>query len=495
VLNILHVTPEIAPHSRSGALADTTAALANAQRLLGHGVSVLSPLYRGVPERSGPLSRPVSPLTVQLGRSRTTANIYIGTGRHGVRHFFVDAPGLYDRPGLYGDEAGEYPDNAYRFAVLAKAAIALNEQYDMGFDVVHCHDWQAALAPLYRHAAKDPDKKLARLAMVLTVHDLVSQGRAPLEEAPRLGLTKAYLKPGDDGVVLDGQLSLLKAGLLYADAVSTVSPTYAREICTPEYGAGLDAVLRARQNALVGILDGVDYGVWSPEADSLLPFAYTSENQNGKRRCKAELQARFGLPLRPRLPLVGVVSELTLPKGIDLLLEGIRPLLVEHAAQLVIVGDGDTALREGCRALAEAFPEAVGLKLGEQDDALAHLVYGGADIYAMPSRFESCGHSQLQAMRYGAIPVGRDTGGLHDTIIDYEPGGDAGTGFLFQEPSPAALEGALRRAVETYHQGRRWRQLIAHAMQTDFSWKRAAHRYLDLYETVLERIREPERKR
>jgi starch synthase len=480
-LNILFVAPEVSPYSKTGGLGDVTAALPKALRELGHRATVLSPLYPVVKSGSRPMSRRITPLDIRLGRGRYKAPLYELKGQDGVRQLFLDIPKLYDRPGIYGTDGEGYEDNPLRFAVLCRAAVALKPQLDIRFDVIHAHDWQGGMIPLYVKAAKEAE---ARVPTVFTIHNLAYQGLAPMALASQLGVTKKYLSA--DGIEFYGQINPMKAGILYADAITTVSPTYAREIQSEEFGAGLHGVLSERSKDIYGILNGADYSIWAPETDSLLPAPFDPMNQNGKRRCRVALMGRFGIRPRHRVPVIGVVSRLVEQKGIDLLVEGLKPLLAEELVQVAILGEGDPALEAACRSLADAFPSAVGVHIG-YDEKLAHLVFGGSDMFAMPSRFEPCGLSQIYAMRYGAIPIARDTGGLKDTITSYDPEGQKGTGFLFSEATTDGLTAAFRDALEVYHQVRRWRGLIVNAMEADFSWKSAAQRYVDVFENVMEK--------
>jgi starch synthase len=482
-MNILFVTAEVSPYASTGGLGEVAAALPKALRREGHRVSILMPYYRRIAETMGPLSQPIEPLRFRLGTNQHTGLIKKHTTREGVRHLVLDMPELFDRDGIYNEAGADYDDNGLRFAALSKAAVALALQYDMGFDVIHSHDWPAALAPLFRKSTKDVDGKLGRIGTVHSIHNMAYQGFFPASTAPKLGINKPYRT--ESGVTVGDSVNFMKAGLRYADVVTTVSPSYAREITETDLGCGLEGVLQERPDSVVGILNGVDYGLWAPDRDPHLPFQFDAENQNGKRRNKAWLQTHFGLALRPRIPLVGVVSRLAHQKGIDILLEGLRLLLPKGELQAIILADGDDALAAECRALGESFPGRVAVSIG-YDVEQAHRVFGGSDLFAMPSRYEPCGLSQLYAMRYGTIPVVRNTGGLRDTVRDFDPDSGAGTGFHFDEPTGEAFADALTFAVEQYHRARRWRQLMATAMAADFSWRSAAVEYTRVYERALE---------
>ena len=482
-MRVLFVTPEVTPFSGTGGLGEVSAALPKALRKKGLQVSVLSPFYRSASEQSNQLAQALSPLKFRLGSKQLTANLLQMTGHDGVRQLFIDIPKLYDRSGLYGDGDAGFADNAERFAVLSKSAVAISQQYDMAFEVVHCHDWQSALMPMYRRTVKTKASERGKQAVVFTIHNMAFQGVTPLSEASRLGIPKSYST--EKGLEFYGNLNLMKAGILYSDVVTTVSPKYASEICTEEFGCGLDGLLTQRRDNLHGILNGVDYGVWSPEHDQCLEYQYDAQNQNGKRRCKAALQARFGLAIRPRIPLLGVVSRLAEQKGTDLLIPALDELVEKHDIQAVILGTGENGLEQSCRDLAARHPSKVAVKIG-YDVRLAHEIFAGADLYPMPSRFEPCGLSQLYAMRYGAIPIVRDTGGLHDTVQDYNPETGKGTGFHFKDATVESLVAGISRALDEFGVARNWRRLVATAMGVDFSWDRAADSYIDVYERVLE---------
>ncbi|MCA9565226.1 MAG: glycogen synthase, partial [Myxococcales bacterium] len=351
------------------------------------------------------------------------------------------------------------------------------------FDIIHAHDWTAALTGLFRKTTKDSDGVLSSIGLVFTIHNLAHQGVVDEDTAVEIGVPKSHHK--DDELGFHGNISLMKSGIKHADLITTVSPTYAQEIQTAEFGCGLEGLLAERSDSLHGILNGVDYSIWNPEHDAQLPFHYDAQNQNGKRRCKAALQAEFSLPVRPRVPLIGVVSRLAEQKGIDLLIEALEKLLPEREVQAVILGDGDKKLKKQIEALAKAHPDKIGVRTG-YDRQLAHHIFGGADIFAMPSRFEPCGLSQLYAMRYGTIPVVRDTGGLHDTVQDWDPDAQAGTGFRFGDANADDLLEGLERALERYGKAREWRVLISTAMETDYSWKKAAREYESIYRKALE---------
>lgn len=477
-MKVLFVTPEVAPFSSTGGLGEVASSLPHVLAARGVNVSVLTPLYQSVRANAGPLARSLDPLKIRVGRAQLQGHVY-KAWVEGVRYLFLDVPSLYDRPGIYGENGDLYEDNALRYAAFSKAAVTIAQQLDMGFDLIHGNDWHCGLIPLFKKGAKG----LGGVGCVHTIHNLAYQGSSPLSEAAKLGITKTYL--GEDALGYGDQVNLMKAGILYADQVTTVSPTYAEEIQTEEFGCGLHEALKARGADLQGILNGVDYSLWSPELDRQLEFHFDSENQNGKRRCKAALQAEMGLNIRPRAPLIGAVTRFVEQKGTDILVKGLKKLLEKDDAQAVILGSGDKKLEKAVQKLADAHPGRVAVHIG-YDEGLSHRIFAGTDLYAMPSRFEPCGLGQLYAMRYGSVPIVRSTGGLADTVIDHDPETGVGTGFTFQKATGGAFAKAAVRAIEAFHHARQWRQVIATAMSTDFSWRKSADAYIDVYERVLE---------
>ena len=477
-LRILFVTSECAPWSKTGGLADVSAALPAALRAQGVDVHVLLPAYPSVPAHGAH----------EVARFRATANfpaarILAAALPSGVPALLLDCPQLYDRPGgPYQNDAGEdWSDNAQRFAQLSRIAAELATVSDVPAwrpDVVHCNDWQAALVPVYLH-----HRNGAHARTVLTVHNLAFQGVFPAQVVAEVELPAASF--GMHGLEFYGQCSFLKGGLAYADALTTVSPTYASEIQTEAFGMGLHGVLAARSAALTGILNGIDTAVWNPAGDPAIAQRYSASTLEAKEANKRALQKRLGLPYSDA-PLFAMVSRLTAQKGIDFVLD-IAPAIAALPAQLAILGIGDAAYERGAAALAQAHPAHVSATIGF-DEALAHLIEAGADAFLMPSRFEPCGMNQMYSQRYGTPPVVRATGGLVDSVADFSSADKNGTGFVFSEPSAAALFGAVRRAAATYADKSAWRRLQLNGMARDFSWTASARRYLEIYERIAARI-------
>jgi starch synthase len=470
-MEILFVASEVAPWSKTGGLGDVAAALPRALAARGHEVAVVSPRYGSIDPRAAGFTR-------REGLLRIRGEAATAWVRRGKPSFWlVEHPRLFgSRPGLYGEGGRDYPDNAERFTFLSRAALALPGAAGLRPRVVHANDWQTGLLPYLLRHEHGADPHLAGARTVFTIHNLAYQGVFPKTVVPHLGL------PWDafhvDAMEFYDQLGFLKAGLVFADALTTVSPTYAREIRTREGGNGLDPLLRDRAADLHGILNGIDATEWDPATDPHLPAHFTARALAGKARCKAALQREVGLPVRPDAPLAAMVSRLADQKGVDLLVAAL-PELLARDVQLVMLGSGEARYEQ---ALAQAAAERRGqmvVRLGF-DEGLAHRIEAGADVFLMPSRYEPCGLNQLYSLRYGTVPVVRAVGGLEDTVEDYD-GWNAGTGFKFRDYTPAALSLAVRRALDVHRDRRAWRGLQARGMAEDFSWDRSAASYEALY--------------
>ncbi len=477
-MRILHVSSELAPFAQTGGLGDVLAGLPAAQAALGHDAAVLVPLYRGVEARlaAAGLSLDAHPLPIELGVHRLEGALR--TARVGrVRCGFLDVPALYDRPGGPYGPAGtaEFGDNHLRFAALGKAALAAGAHLLGGVDVLHVHDWQGGPAAIYTHLERP------ELAIVTTIHNLAFRGIFPKGVMTQLGIPWSLFTP--KLLEFYDQVSFLKGALALSDAVTTVSPTYAQEIITPERGEGLDGFLRWDVRRIVGIVNGIDVAAWNPATDEALPARYSRSDLAGKRACRAALAAEAGLPpLDDDTPLIAVVSRLSYQKGSDLVAE-VAPALGELGAKLVVLGSGEPALEAWFEQLARAFPAHVAVRIGF-DLPYARRIYGGSDLFAMPSRFEPCGLGQLYAMRYGSVPIVHAVGGLRDTVID--PGAVRGTptGIRFDAATPAALHAALARAVGLYREPVAFSSLQRGAMARDSSWTAPAHEYVQLYRSL-----------
>ena len=471
MIKVLMVASEAAPFAKSGGLADVVGSLPAALRAFDCEVAVLIPRYSRIELTSA--RRVYDSLPVWLGPSMYDTSIYQAEAE--TPFYFLEAPVLYDRDGLYGDSKGDYPDNARRFAVLSRAALSVARRIFRP-QILHCHDWESALAPVYLRTAFRYDPTFLGIKTLFTIHNLGYQGLFAPSVLPQIGFDRQIFTV--DGLEFYGKVNLLKGGLLFSDALSTVSQGYAAEIQTEEYGFGLDGVLRARSADLYGILNGVDYRDWNPATDAHLTAHYSAQDLSGKPLCKKELIRGFGLPEKAadRL-LLGTVSRLASQKGTDLILE-IAPQLAEQDLYLVALGAGDAPYEAKLRAVAAAHPDHIRVEIG-YDDALAHKIEAGADIFLMPSRYEPSGLNQMYSLRYGTVPVVRATGGLDDTI-------DGGTGFKFREYSAPALMAAIREASAAFENRPEWEGMMRRGMQKDFSWRASAAEYAALYRKLLD---------
>ena len=475
-MKILFVSSEGLPYSKTGGLADVVEGLPQALQALGHEVAVLLPRYHG----NKMASLLVSSVTTALGEKLRFPAIGEAPPVKGVRYFFVDDPAYFDRPQLYGDKSGDYVDNAERFAEFSRMAIEVMKRVWLP-DVVHCHDWQTALVPVLLRTQHAIDPVVRSLPVVFTIHNLGYQGIFPQAALRETGLPQTLFTI--DTLEYYGKVNLLKGGLIFADYLTTVSRRYAKEIQTPEFGCGLEGVIRRRADRLVGILNGVDYAAWSPESDSLIAQNYSVHDLEGKKVCKKDLLAAFHLPPENlERPVLGIVSRFVDQKGFDLIADVAADLMRENIA-LAVLGSGLPEYEKLFKALADKNPARVGVKIG-YDNTLAHKIEAGADIFLMPSRYEPCGLNQIYSLRYGTPPVVRATGGLDDTIQNYSARTQQGTGFKFEEYDGAALLGAVRAALKAYRDPKVWHTIQANGMAKDYSWKASAGAYVTLYEAA-----------
>jgi starch synthase len=483
-MRVLFAIAELYPWVKTGGLGDVAAALPPALAAGGVDVRLVLPGFRGFLDGLHGIADHLR-LATPFASERVRVAI-VRLPHSGIEAYLVDHPAFYDRPGnpYIGPMGGDWADNHRRFALFGWVAAALARGADRAWtpDILHGHDWHAGLAPAY--LAAERQGPAAGAASLMTVHNLAFRGIFPGATFPDLFLPPPFFAV--EGVEFYGQVSFLKAGLQYADRLTTVSPSYAREIATPAFGEGLDGLLRRRAADLSGILNGVDPAVWNPERDPNLPLPYSrARAAEGKRAAKSALQRRFALDETDEAPLFGVVSRLTRHKGLDLLLAAL-PGLLAYGAEIALLGAGEDDLERGFAAAHDAHPGRVGVAIG-YDESLAHLIVGGADVILMPSRFEPCGLTQLYALRYGALPLVRRVGGLADTVIDATAEslarGEA-TGFAFDGEDAAALLSAVERAVALYRDRSAWRRMMRQAMTRDFSWGRAAGQYLALYESL-----------
>jgi len=484
-LKILLVSSEVAPFAKTGGLADVTGALPKAIQKLGHDIRVLLPYYRMVKLGQFKTEEVVRELKVPISNRIETSAVrqtHIATPAGKVPVYLLENDKYYDRKELYSTPKGDYEDNAERFIYFSRAALEMLKAIDFRPDVIHCNDWQAGLIPIYLKSIYLYDPFFKNTASVFTIHNLAYQGKFWHFDMHLTGLGWEYFIP--DWIEFYGKINLLKAGILHTDLVSTVSKTYSQEIQTPEYGCGLEGVLRARASDLHGIVNGLDYEVTDPSIDKYLKDHYDARNPEGKHKNKVELQKRFQLPQKD-VPILGMIGRLDAQKGWDLISYIIEDLM-KLDLQMVVLGSGAEEYEKILREKAEKYPQKIGLRVAF-DPALAQLIYAGSDMFIMPSKFEPCGLGQLISLRYGTIPIVRATGGLADTIKDYNPKTGAGNGFVFKEYSGKELLATVKRALEVYKDQPTWRELIINGMQQDFSWTNSAKEYIKLYQKAIEK--------
>jgi len=477
-LRIAFLTPEVAPFAKVGGLADVSAALPRELQRAGHDVRVFMPLYQRITE-GGHASVPVPGLEgipIKLGARTVSFSVRQAMLPGGdLAIHLIDCPELYARPGVYTQDADEH----LRFILLTRAAIEVCQRMAFAPDVLHANDWQTGLAPLYLKSAYAWDQLFHRTRSVLTIHNLGYQGLFGASIAGDLGLgDAAHLLHQED--LRAGRIGFLKHGLLYADALTTVSPTYAREIQTEQLGMGLQDVLRRRADALTGILNGVDPSEWDPRFDPLIPQRYSEKSLWRKEKNKQALLAALGLPYDEGVPVAGIVSRLTAQKGFELLAGSLPALLEARDFRFAVLGTGEVKYEEFFARLQQRFPGKVCFYRGFSNE-LAHLIEAGADLFVMPSLYEPCGLNQLYSLKYGTIPVVRRTGGLADTVEPWNPATAEGTGFVFEHFTPEGLAWALGAALDAWTDRAAWRKLQKNAMARDFSWRHQAAEYVALY--------------
>jgi starch synthase len=483
MLRILFISPEATPFAKTGGLADVAGALPSALKRLGVDVRLVLPCYRTARDVNLKKRRLRKELRVPLGPEILPASVLESRTESGVMTYLIERDDMYDRSNLYRDGFGDYYDNPERFSFFCHAALKLSETIPFKPDVVHCHDWQTGLVPPLLKETGNRTSPLFGTPSIFTIHNIGYQGIFSEEKFSITGLSRSdFFRP--EGLEFWGNFSLLKAGIVYADTVTTVSPRYAREIQTAEFGMGMEGILRQRKSHIHGILNGVDYRHWDPSKDTHLPANYSIRNIQGKRQCKKALIQEMGLDSSlERRPLMGMVSRLDTQKGLDLLVKSLGRILALDVG-LVILGSGDRGIEKAIQKAAKRHSNRVGLFIGF-DDPLAHRLMAGVDMLLMPSRYEPCGLTQIYALKYGTIPVVRAVGGLDDTIQQFDPNTGEGNGIKFDTYTSRAFLDRLQYAVDLFKNEKTWRGLIRESMKADFSWKYSAREYLKLYESVL----------
>ncbi len=476
-MKITFVASEGVPFSKTGGLADVVGALPKALAAGGHEVEVLLPRYRIT--KPGKAMSAFQSVTIPLSSGFRFAAIQDAGVAAGVHTYLIDCPEFFDREGLYQAKGADYPDNAARFAAFSLACLEFMKRSAGAPDVIHCHDWQSALVPVYLRNLYQGDSFFQKSSVLFTVHNIGYQGLFPPHTLPAISLHAALFTM--ETLEFYGKVNLLKGGIVFSDFINTVSQKYAEEIQTPEFGYGLDGVLRSRADRLQGIINGVDYDDWNPATDKLIPANFSPEDLKGKEACKKGLLEKMGVnnPVLGR-PVIGIVSRFAAQKGFDLI-AGIVERLMAMDLYIVALGTGEPQYEELFRTMATRFPDKFLVKVA-YDNNIAHQIEAGSDMFLMPSRYEPCGLNQIYSLKYGTVPVVRATGGLDDTIQSFD--GKSGTGFKFTEYSAEALLECINQAVAGFRQAKVWRQLMLNGMKKDFSWGASAKQYVKIYQAL-----------
>ncbi len=478
-MKVAFLASEVIPYAKTGGLADVAGALPKFLAGLGAEVRVFMPLYKEVRKKNLPLEPVLDKAALTMGGRAIPYSVFAHRAE-GVTTFFIDRPEYFDRDALYGTPAGDYPDNAERFAFFSRAALETMKAVDFRPAIVHAHDWQAALVVAYLKFVYGDDPFFSGTRSLFTIHNLAYQGLFDKEVLGAIDLPAGLFSLND--LEFFGRVNALKAGILYSTAVTTVSPRYSREIQTPEFGCGLDGLLRHRAGVLHGILNGVDYRDWDPATDRLIPRNFGPGDLAGKKACREELGRMFGLELPAWRPVAGMVTRLAGQKGLDIVCESLEALL-DRGLSLVILGTGEQKIQDFLAAAQKKHAAHFGLKIAF-DEKIAHTIYAGSDLFLIPSRYEPCGLTQMYAMKYGTVPVVRATGGLDDSVEEFDAAAGTGNGFKFVEAAPEPLLEAAARAVRAFGRADDWKALVRNAMAADFSWERSAETYLALYRMI-----------
>jgi len=478
-LSILIISSEAAPYAKTGGLADVAGSLPISLKALGHDVRVILPYYHETKKNFPGLKPILEGIPVKIGKLNTAFTLY-HDNRQGVDFYFIDKKAYYDRKCLYGTPSGDYPDNAVRFAFFCKAVLSSARALDFKPDIIHSNDWQSALVPFYLKIELKDDPFFRRAKSVFTIHNLAYQGVFPKRISHIVDIPNGFLT--NEKLEFYGKLSYMKAGILYADIITTVSKGYAKEILSEKFGCGLHHLLNLRKADLYGILNGVDYERWDPRNDKFIKVNYFSDSIANKATCKLDLLEHVKFKGNPNLPLLGVITRLAWQKGVDILTDCIDKL-VELNLNIVILGTGDKIYQNKLIRAARKYRSNLIVTI-DFDNVLAHKIEAGSDIFVMPSRYEPCGLNQMYSLRYGTIPVVSAVGGLDDTIIDYDKDTEKGNGFKFHGAASKDLIGTVKRAIDIYNKEDEWNLLMKRCMELDFSWERSANEYIKIYKTL-----------
>lgn len=480
-IKILFAASEVTPFAKTGGLADVAGSLPAALAALGHQVVIVMPFYRSVKEGSFNLKRFDKSLSFSFKGQQLDAGIYTAKLKRNTHVYFIQRDEFFDRSDLYGTSEGDYFDNPERFIFFSRGVLELTKLIEFHPDIIHCHDWQTSLIPVYLKSLYKNDSVLNRARSVFTIHNLAYQGvvTKDMMTVSEIPLELFSMR----GLEYYGKMNFMKGGIVFSDVITTVSEKYAQEIQTPEYGHGLEGVLRDRLTNLHGILNGVDYSSWNPKTDPYIAANFDSRDLSGKKKCKTDLTGIFRLKESSEFPVLGIVSRLVGQKGFDILAEAMDELLKLNL-NLVILGTGDAKYEKQFDTLGKKHPGRLGVKIGF-DNVLAHKIEAGSDMFLMPSKYEPCGLNQMYSLKYGTIPIVRATGGLDDTIQNFDPGTGKGNGFKFVDYSAGALLKETKRALEVYRDNKTWVKLVKDAMRMDFSWKKSAQKYEKIYGQAL----------
>jgi starch synthase len=481
-MKILIASSEVVPFIKTGGLGDVAGTLVNEFRKSGVEAYTILPLYRSIRNsgrRWGIRALPEE-ISVQLGEHIETGRVWTGKHPEGADAYFIENDRFYDREEIYSTSEGNYPDNASRFIFFCRGIIETIKALSLQCDIIHCNDWQTGLVPAYLKTIYGHE--LSGTSSLLSIHNIGYQGIFPSSSIHLTGLEGEMTNIND--IELNGKINFLKSGILYADLITTVSNTYSEEILRPEFGYGLEGVLRARKDSLYGIINGIDYSEWSPEDDTLIRANYSKDDLSGKTQCKKSLQKALDLPVSDVF-LIGMVTRLAYQKGLDLVLKAMGELM-KSGFQMIILGKGDEDLHRAFKRLQKKYSGQLSVTLGF-DNTLAHKIYAGSDIFLMPSKYEPCGLGQLIALRYGTIPVARKTGGLADTIIEYNSLEGTGTGFLFDGYSSDEMIIKTKKAKALFDDKPSWSKVRKNAMTQNFSWRNSAEKYISLYNKIITR--------
>ena len=474
-MKILIASSEAVPYIKTGGLADVAGALLKELRKKKEEAFIVLPLYAAIKSKYT-LHATGKSILVRMGKAAYEGRIFASSKEEKPEAYFIECDELYDRPELYGTSSGDYSDNAIRFIFFSKAVLEVCLAMRIKPDVIHCNDWQTALVPLYLKTLYKGGGYFANTSSIFTDHNLGYQGIFSASTLSYTGLGREYFIP--DRLEFYGKLNFMKAGLLYADIINTVSNTYALEIQQKEYGFGLDGVIRKRANELFGIINGIDYEELDPAKDTFLPYKYGVDDLKGKVRCRKALFKEAGFD-RETLPIVSIISRLSSQKGVELVLDSFDSLIA-MGVNLIVLGKGEDAYEKLFEKASDSLKGRIYVHIGFEE-SLARLIYAGSDFFLMPSQYEPCGLGQLIAMKYGTVPIARKTGGLADTIQDYDHLTHSGTGFLFSDYTPYALQDALKRAICVFTDKAKMKQMASEVMKNNFSWSRSTDKYIELY--------------